>query len=539
MVLADGSEPVLRGEYNVKGKAAKPAFEVFVDSLAGITPAYVEEVAGVPAATVERLALQIGRSARIGASVVMDGKRLRYRPVSLHTFRGLAAKQYGTQNWRAGLVLQMLIGNVDAVGGINLHGVNSHPEYMQSSKAEYPPKRVDLQKSAFFPHATHNVAQQVALTLLDPEAYGLEYTPEMQIFYATNRPFSTSESHKQIESLKKTFNVVIEIVMSETAAMADIVLPDLTYLESWHLSPTRYTPTSKHTAIRQPVVANVYNIPHDAYSVLWELSRRLGIRDKYIEQVNKQWKLKKYPLEPGRDYSAREAVEHIWKEKTKGKDFEYALDHGFLGKHLKVEDTYLKGVEKHFRGAGKPKMSFYADHLAGSFENVKAAKEKHDIKRIDLDAYRVALSPIPLKAHAFPTPHVEAEDHPLYLITYKRMYRNQSGNTALNPVLNALGADTDENFVLINTVTAKTLDIGADDMVVVETRVGKVQGRPRITQGIRPDTVAVSYGYGQAAPGLPEFARKGIWVNPVIEFHADVVSGMDSFNDTKCKVYKA
>ena len=66
-----------------------------------------------------------------------------------------------------------------------------------------------------------------------------------------------------------------------------------------------------------------------------------------------------------------------------------------------------------------------------------------------------------------------------------------------------------------------------------------MSGRPKITQGIRPDTVAVSYSYGQAAPGLPEFAKKGIWINQVIELHPDLVSGHNSFNDTKCKVYKA
>jgi len=533
-----GVRPALTGEYEVNGEKVKTAFQVFADSIEGITPQYVEEVADVPAATVERLARQLGEAAQIGATVVRDGHTLRYRPVALHTFRGLAAKQFGVQNWRAGLIVQMLLGSVDAVGGINLHHPYNHPELMEPSKAEYPPKRVDLQKSVFFPHSTHNIAQQVGLTVLDPKAYGLEYTPEMQIFYATNRPFSTSDAHKQIESLKKTYNVVIDIVMTELGAMADIVLPDLTYLESWHLSPTRYTITSKHTAIRQPV-ANVYNIPHDAYSVLWELSKRLGIRDKYIENVNKQWKLKKYPLEPGRDYSARETVEHLWKEQTKGKDFQYALDHGFAGKHLKTEDIYLHGVEKAFKGADKPKMAFYAESLVGTFENVQAAKSKHAIERIGLAEYELALSPLPRREHAFPVPHIEAKNYPFYLITYKRMYRNQSGNTALNPVLNALGTDTDENFILVNAATAKELGVGPDDELVVETRIGKVSGRPKITQGIRPDTVAVSYSYGQAAPGLPEFAKKGIWINQVIELHPDLISGHNSFNDTKCKVYKA
>ena len=60
----------------------------------------------------------------------------------------------------------------------------------------------------------------------------------------------------------------------------------------------------------------------------------------------------------------------------------------------------------------------------------------------------------------------------------------------------------------------------------------------RSTEGIRPDTVAISYHYGQESPGFPAFARKGIAVNHVLESHPDKVSGMNSFNDTKCNVYR-
>jgi len=533
-----GVVPALKGVYEVDGKQRKTAFQVFADSLAEVTPEYAQEVADVPAETVRRTALDFGKSAMIGATVVMDGQTLRYRPVVVHTFRGLIAKEFGVQNWRAGLVLQMLVGNIDAVGGLNLHSVYNKPGYLEPSKCEYPPNRVDLQESVFFPHATHNVAQQVALTLLDPEGFGLEYVPEMQIIYATNRPFSTSDTAKQFEGMTKTYNVVIDIVMTETAAMADIVLPDLTYLESWHFSPTRYTPQAKHTAIRQPV-ANVYNIPYGAYAILWELSKRLDIRDEYIGAINKGWKLKAYPLEAGRDYTDRETVELIWKEKTQGVGFEYALEHGFKGKKLSPKDTYLKGVEDKFKGPDKPKMYFYADQLLGSLAKVKETASKQGLENIDPARYAIALSPLPGKEHAFPTPHREAQDYPFYLITYKRMYRNQSGNTSLNPILNALGQDTDTNFVLINRATANSLGVAQGDYVVIESRVGKVKGEARLTEGIRPDTVAVSYNYGQQSPDLPEYAKKGIWINSVMELHPDLVSGMNSFNDTKCKVYPA
>jgi anaerobic selenocysteine-containing dehydrogenase len=534
---AEGVAPALKGAYTADGKAVRTALQVFADNIKDITPQYVEEVAGIPAATVTRLAREMANQARIGSTIVLDGQSLRYRPVVIHTFRGLAAKEFGVQNWRAGLVVQMLLGSLDAVGGLHLHDVYKNPKYMDTAKCEYPPKRVDLAGSVYFPNGHHDVCQQVALTLLDPKSYGLGYEPEMQIFYATNRPFSTSDALQQFEGLKKTYNVVIDVVMTELAWYADMVLPDLTYLESWHFSPTRWNIGAKHSAIRQPV-ANAFNIPHDGYSILFELAKRLGLRDKYLEELNGKWGLKDHKFQPGRDYSAREAVEVIWEDKAHAK-FDVALEHGFVGKKVSPKDLFPNGVEAKFKGPGKPKMNFYAEQMVLTFAKVDETVKKNGIKNIDLDRYRIAYAPLPIKEHAFPTPHREAKDYPFYIITHKRMYRNQSGNTATNPVLNALGPDTRENTIAINRAAAAKLGIRDGDRAVIETRVGKVAGKAQLVEGIRPDTVAVSYHYGQWSPGLPDTARKGIWINQALELHPDRVSGMNSFNDTKCKVYKA
>lgn len=533
-----GAVPALTGTYQVEGKSYRTAFQVLVDSLKDMTPEYAEEVAGVPAARIRSLAREIADAAHLGSSMVIDGQSIRYRPVVAYTFRGLSAKEFGVQNSRAALILNMLIGAPDAVGGLHLHDVMKNPAYLEASKCEYPPKRVDLAKSVYFPHGHHDVCQQVQYTVNDPKAYGLGYEPEMQIFFATNRPMSTSDALKQLDGMKKTFNVVIDIVNTETAQLADLVLPDLTYLEAWHFSPTRWTPNRKHTAIRQPVT-NVYNIPHDIQSILWELAKRLGIRDKYAEELNSKWGLKEHKFEKGRDYTPREMVEVIWAEKAH-KPFQYALDHAFYGKKVDTKGRYLSGLEAKCKGAGKPRMKLYADQLVESYMKVEKTVKASAIANIDLAGYKLAYAPIPLKEHAFPTPHREAKDYPLYLITHKRMYRNQAGNTAQNPILNfALGPDTQENFIAVNTDTAKKLGIADGDKVVVESRVGRAEGKAKLTQGIRPDTIAVSYHFGHWTMGAPEYSKKGTWINQAMELHPDKISGMNSFNDTKVKLYKA
>jgi anaerobic selenocysteine-containing dehydrogenase len=525
-------EPSLSGSYTVDGKACRTAFEVFKESIKDVTPEYAEEVTGVPAETIKRIAREFGEHAQIGATVVREGKTLRYRPVAIHTFRGISAHEYGVQNNRARQIVMMLVGAFDAVGGMHLHDVYKNPKLMEPSKCEYPPKRVDLQESVYFPHGTHNVAQQVALTLSDPKAYGLPYEPEFMMCYATNRPFSTSDVKRQIEGYQKIYTVVIDTILTEMADMADIVLPDKAYLESWHWSDTRWNLESKHVAIRQPIV-NAYNLKYDAFDILMELAERLGILDKYIENINEAWKIK---LAPGRKYSSEEVIAEI--AKANGTDIEYLKKHGLKAKKLHVEDIYLKGIEAKFKGPGNPKMNFYAENLVLTAEKVKETVEKHGIKNIRTDNLHIVYSPLPRKEHAFPTPHLEAKDYPFYLITHKRMYFNQSNN-AMVPVLREIAHDADENFVAINTETAKRLGIKDGDNVYVESRAGKIKIKARLTEGIRPDTVAISYHYGHWSNSMPQYAKKGANPNWVLELHPDRISGMNSFNDTKVKVYKA
>jgi len=534
-----GVKPALKGAYTVEGKPVRTAFQVLADSVKDITPQYAEEVADVPAATIVRLAQMFAKEARIGEFIEIEGLKLRYRPAVLYSFRGLSAKEYGVQGWRAALILNMLVGSIEAVGGLLLvGGANARPQYFDVSICEYPPKRADLAQSVYYPYANHHIAQTPNIVIQDPKAYGLAYTPEMQIFYGTNRPMSIPTSGQQFEGLTKTFNVVIDVNLTESCWYADIVLPDKTYLESWHFAPTRGTPEAGHSAIRQPM-ANPFNLEQDAFSIMWELMKRLGLRDKYAEECNKAWGLKEVTFKPGRDYTTREGVEVLWADKTK-KEFSVAVEQGFVGSKKSAKSKYLSGAEDKFRGPGKAKIKLYADQVIESYQKVEAVVKKNNITNIDLAKYKIAYSPLPTRDHAFPTPHREAKDYPFYVITNKRMYRNQSGFTANNPILNkALGPDTATNFVVINTATARRLGMKSGDTVTIETRVGKINGTAQVSEGMRPDTISVSYHYGNWSPGYADFARQGTAINQVLENHPDLISGHNSFNDTKCKLYKA
>ena len=538
--FVEGVEPALWGSYEINGETYKTAFQVFYDSIKDLDPSFVEQETGVPWSTIEEIALEFGREARIGATIRLeDGNTYRYRPVAIYTFRGLITHEYGAQGWRAGLLVQMIVGSIGAVGGLHLHSPYKKPKLMEPSKAEYPPQRVDLQESVYFPHATHNVAQQVALTLINPKEYGLEYEPEVQLVFGSNRLFASPDVGKQIEGYKRIWTVAVDVVMSEMAEMADIVLPDLTYLESWqYVISSRWTPYTKHEAIRQPVIEPVIDYPFEggAITMLFELAKKLGVYEKFVKAVNAQWGLKNYALDPTKTYTARDVVAAIWMEKT-GKPFEYALKHGFYAKKVSPADTYKP--EYIFKGPGKPKMHFYCEELVITKERILEKVQQYGIKNIDVDKLPLKLSPLPRIEHAFPSIHEEFKDYPLYLVTYKRMYRRQSGDLAMNPLLNELTPDSDTNFVLIHEDTAKELGISDGDEVIVESPIGRLRIKAKLTRAIHPEVVAISYHYGHFSGSFPDYAKKGANPNWIIVLRPDIISGEANFNDTRVRVYKA
>lgn len=537
-------------EIKISENKYKTSFKFFKDYVLSLKEKEIEEITGIPYEKIKKISKEFGENARIGETIEIDGEKLRYRPVALYTFRGLSAKEYGSQTWRAGLIVNMLVGNFDAVGGLLLHKANPESKNMKPSKCEYPPSRYDLQESVFYPHSTHNVAQQPAHTILNPEKYGIDYKTEMAIFYATNRVLSVPDIKKQIEGFSKIYSVNINVVLDETAELADIVLPDKTYLENFHLTPTRWTPDSEQKAIRQPIV-NPYNLKYGIFEILWEIAKRAGFLDKYVEAINKKWGLKEKKFEMGKDYDSKEAVKTIWEDQTK-KPFEYALKNGFIAKKRDVKKRYLSDAVKYY-GKGKPKINFYAEQLVLTREKVFEIMEKNEnVQKTFMDWYeegnekelkellKIKFSPLPLKEHAFPTPHKrrEEKEYPFYLITYKRMYRNQTDAHSLNPVLNEISNDADFNFILINKKEAQKLRISDGEEIYLESKIGKIKAKAKLIEGIRPDTLALSYHYGRFSKFFPDYAKKGSMPNFIIEFHPDIISGHNSFMDTKVKIYK-
>ncbi len=449
----------LTGTYNIDGVNYRPAFQVFSDQLGNRTPIWASGITGISAQTIERIAIEFGKAANIGSTIVIDGQSVRYRPACLYTWRGGgAAHQYGVQTSRAWVLLNTLIGNLFAAGGFHIHDFGKDMKYLS---ADYyidnivdPPVRLDLRQSKYLPMATHDASVIPGVVLADgPATYGFEYEPEFILAYATNRPFGCTDVKKQVEGYKKAFMAIIEISHNELTELADIFLPDKMWLEAYHWAYQRWTLDAKTTGIRQPVM-NPFNLRYQETEIFIEIAKRGGwltgekgfmyyLNDKALK--GKQDDDYAFDIDKA-DYTVEEILDRICWSQTGGS---HGLDDfkqkGFFVSNMAVKDKYgLAGAKysiESFNGKGKEykgksfKLTFYSETLKKVGDHVK---KEYGIEHKGYD---------PLPQWYKPDHHTAPAAFDLYLTSYKYMQYYQSGNTARNPYMREV---FDENYVLIN-----------------------------------------------------------------------------------------
>jgi anaerobic selenocysteine-containing dehydrogenase len=93
--------------------------------------------------------------------------------------------------------------------------------------------------------------------------------------------------------------------------------------------------------------------------------------------------------------------------------------------------------------------------------------------------------------------HAPDGDYDLYVISYKS-YMTTYADTATNPILMDLAKRSPGLMeVVINTAAAKARGLSHGDPVWVESRYAKTRGVVALTEGIHPQTAAISGGFGR------------------------------------------
>ena len=404
--------------------------------LAGYQPENTEGETGVAAADVRRVARDFATS----------------KPATTLTGSGLTMRRNGLQNERCVLLLNAITGNIDVPGGFCLPRV-----YKLDEPDPVPPKPTAGAGSKGLPVSPHAVLSMVREGKLAAGVY---------MSYMFNPAYSSADQLAVAEILKDEklipYFVAVDILPSETAMLADLVLPDTTFLERWDLESTPSFNMVPFVSLRQPVVIS----PGESapfHDVCIELGRRVG---GGMERFS--------AFHSAPDY-VRAVARGIPGLNDAG-GFEYLKEHG-VWYDAKANPAY-RSFEKGGFGTPSGLLEIHSPDL--------------EVKGSDaLPTFRAVGS------------YGSAGKDDLFLVTFK-----------WGVLTSSLGASkwlseiVHDDVFLMNAATARARGIDNGDTVEVQSAVGTIKGKVRLTQGIHPRVVASPTGTGHWGLGRVARAQK-------------------------------
>jgi anaerobic selenocysteine-containing dehydrogenase len=491
-VLApEASAPALEGEYTVDGKAYRTGFELFKAHVARYTAEWAAEVCGIEPGVIRRIAGEFGREAQIGATTVIDGVEIPYRPVGIMAYH-MAQQELGFQALRAMTMVAMLVGAVGAVGGQQTDTTwKIHKNYaaFEDLKVDDPPYDFTLKGSKFFPINT-GFPGMVAKVMLDPERYGVEKLPKVAILHHVNPVIAFASKPDFVASYEKfEFVAVISPWLSETADLfADVVLPAAT-IEKYEGPMSATDGHTDAAVLRLPPMEPLFDSKGEV-DIYLDLAEKIGVlsgEGGYIEHMNKELGLvdTEFALPDGRRPEVRDVFDR-W-AKTQGlSGIDYFEKHGVWVKGA-IPPTAKYGY------VSEPPFGGSVHRLYG--ESLLKAQRLMQEKGAD-EVYWQDYTPLPTWRP--PTMDGSPSEYEFTLISYKLVEHKQS-RTTLIPLLTELSG---KQRLDINPKAARRLGIADGDEVTVESH-NALTGETRslrtvasFTEGIRPDVVGMPHHFG-------------------------------------------
>ena len=456
------------------------------------SPAKVEEITGVRASTIERLAVEFARNQ---PGVAVAG-------------RGVAAHTNGVYNVLAVHALNALVGNIGAPGGVMAQQVPPFsdwplPEIDAVAREGLRKPRIDLAGAGLAPFSRSQVTA-LAERLESAKPYPLSAA----LIYYTNPLFSAPEPERLRAALERVpFLVSFSPFMDETTTWCDLVLPDHTYLERWQLDVPPSSVGFPLFGLRQPAVAP----RHDTRStgdVLAQVAKALG----------------------------------------------GTVAQAFPADELTLIKDRVRGVYESKRGsieASSPEEFWDKLCAAGGWWD-PAAERDSGIKtasgRYELYVTRIAARLGPAATDVACLPHYEPvrlpaaqERLPFVLTSYKTMTHAEgrgANQPHLQEVFGVLGDRSWQPWVELHPEDAAELGVSDGDDVVLSGTRGSVQLTAVVDEDAARGTVNVPFEHGHTAYGRWA-AGRGESVNPLATGAREPLGGGVAWYDTRVAVKKA
>ena len=502
------------------------------------TPEWAEEITTVPAKAIRRLARELATT----------------KPACVDVWSGPGQHSNGVQGGRAIAALAALLGSYDRLGTLMLPDTRGNKQVpvkpdaaaaaaLKSPRFDELPKYPLGHKSGVYCQMFENLV----------EGKG-PYQPKMLMCVFQNPMMSVPGSETVAAALAKLETlVVIDTMMSETAVLADYVLPGTVFLERYDLTP--HWVTWPCVGLRQPVVKPLFGQPAE-YEVVAALGRRLGLKDEAGKDFFRVGPLAGQPIEDltawYEDYLSNELKQGapditlaelkalpgaVWVDRKGTRYEKYAealaaetLKTAYFAGEAAAEGTtiYDKPPDKGGKRIGTVIGGKAVRGFATRSGKVEFASEWLGKLK---DAEGRAVDPLPVYT---PRDWQPSPEYPLYLINWK-----EASHTHTRTQNNAWLLDIKPtNPLIVHPDTAARLAVADGDEVWVESPYGKVKARVKVSRRIHPEVVGLQHGFGHTALGRMARGRgtSDALLRPT---KADPLSGQGLHKETCVRVSKA
>lgn len=484
----------LEGVYMVDGVSYRPSFQVIKDTLEDHTPERMSKVCSISAETIRRIAKEFGEAACIGSTIKIDGKEYPYRPAAVNFYRGAIGHYDGGLDSAAMKLINLVIGNIDVPGGHIGVGLDHRMLIIEPGKDgmlqpqphilhppyAFAPKPYSYQLMEWYPIGI-DPGHLTAANVLEPEKYGFDFQPEALIIEHSNPMWNLSATNKVMEVFKKLkFIVAIDIVLNESTDWADIVLPDLSYLES-HLLVCIEPPMVTGHMYRRPVIEPLYD-GRDATDIFTELADRIGFLADWNGLLNFTLFLTpENQLDPNTKYSNLELMDRMAKSRYgQDKGLEWFQEHGHTTRKQTPEEMYLLYAQRGQR------IPLYFNFIKETGDDMAAKMKEAEIPW-DTSCYL----PVPIWRDHHPL-HNMAPEYDLYAFAFKEAQSNFSESTTIPWIEEIVSCQPIHLGVMINSKTAQKKGIKTGDILKLESPFGEITGRASVCEEVHPECIAIS-----------------------------------------------
>jgi len=470
-------------------------------------PSRVEQITGVPATTIARLAGEFASNKPALAILPGKGGMLNgsfggvYAAMAVHILNALV----GSIETPGGTMTQR---NMPCVDWPNLPSDPIAQKGLMTSRMDGAGRKFPFGRNAY-----QAVADQI-----------LEGTSVEALFlYDANPVFETPGGSRFANAFKKVpFVVSFSSFLDESAELADLILPEPTFLELWgddNIEGLGYPGVSLY----QPAVEPLYDTINTGDFLLKVAEGMGGL-------ISRAFPWKTY-----------EEVLH-YRLRDIGTDWDTFKELGVW---------FVPGYRFAKRGSSK-----WINEIVG-VDRLKTPRDGYfDLYSRELNCYlgkmtkdELASVGITMTGDGANLPHYEETafigdeaNYPYMLNIITLMSLGPRSEAANMPTLQEISGmtvgETWSSWLEMNPESARKLGLQDKDLVWVESPFGKVKTKVRFVKGLRPDVVNIPYNQGHTAVG--RFARdRGVNGMELLNPASEPLTGLAALTNTRVKVSKS